>query len=51
MELFFCVLLSMGFSEKQVSALKQETLDSLNSKEFDKKIKKKDKTVKKKKVS
>ena len=51
MELFFCVLLSMGFSEKQVSALKQETLDSLNSKEFDKKIKKKDKTVKKKKDS
>ena len=51
MELFFSVLISMGFSEENVSILRKETMSSLNSTEFDKKIKKKAKPIKKKKAS
>jgi len=51
MELFFSVLISMGFSEENVSILRKETMSSLNSTEFDKKIKKKAKPTKKKKAS
>ena len=51
MEIFFCVLVSMGFSDDNVNALRKETLDSLNSKDFDKKVKKKVKPTKNKKAS
>ena len=51
MEMFFSVLISMGFSDENVSALRKETLDSINSKDFDKKLKKKAKPIKKKKAS
>jgi hypothetical protein len=51
MELFFSVLISMGFSKENVSILRKETMSSLNSTEFDKKIKKKAKLTKKKKAS
>ena len=51
MEIFFCVLISMGFSDDNVSALRKETLDSINSKDFDKKVKKKATPTKKKKAS
>jgi hypothetical protein len=41
----------MVFSDENVSELRKETLDSINSKEFDKKVKKKAKPTKKKKAS
>ncbi len=51
MEIFFCLLSSMGFNDKQVESLRKETLESVNSTDFDKKVKKKAKPVKKKKAS
>ena len=51
MEMFFSVLISMGFSDDNVNSLRKETLDSINSKDFDKKVKKKAKPTKKKKAS
>ena len=41
----------MGFNEKQIQALRKETLESVNSTDFDKKVKKKAKPTKKKKAS
>jgi hypothetical protein len=51
MEMFFCLLKSMGFSDEHIDKLREETLSSLNSQDFDKKIKKKAKPNKKKKAS
>tara|TARA_R100000655_G_scaffold20726_1_gene42736 strand:+ start:636 stop:1121 length:486 start_codon:yes stop_codon:yes gene_type:complete len=51
MEMFFALLCSMGFNEKQIEALRKETLSSIDSKGFDKKVKKKAKPTKKKKAS
>ena len=51
MEMFFCLLNSMGFSNEQIENLRKETLESINSTEFDKKVKKKEKPTKKKKAS
>lgn len=51
MEMFFCLLKSMGFGDENIAALRKETLDSINSKDFDKKVKKKATSTKKKKAS
>jgi len=51
MEMFFSLLSSMGFNDKQVESLRKETLNSIDSKGFDKQIKKKAKPIKKKKAS
>tara|TARA_R100000781_G_scaffold114720_1_gene86320 strand:- start:3538 stop:4023 length:486 start_codon:yes stop_codon:yes gene_type:complete len=51
MEMFFCLLNSMGFSSEQIENLRKETLESINSNDFDKKVKKKEKPTKKKKAS
>ena len=41
MEMFFCLLKSMGFGDDHIEKLREETLSSLNSQDFDKKVKKK----------
>lgn len=41
MEMFFCLLSSMGFSEDQIGKLRKETFEAVTSKEFDNKVKKK----------
>jgi len=51
MEMFFSLLGSMGFTDEQVKNLRRETLESINSVDFDKKLKKKAKPIKKKKAS
>ena len=51
MEMFFSLLLSMGFSNEQIEELKKETYDSINSIDASEKVKKKVKATKKKKAS
>ncbi len=51
MEMFFSLLLSMGFSDDQIKELKKETYNSINGIDTNEKVKKKAKTVRKKKAS
>ena len=51
MEMFFSLLLSMGFSNEQIEELRKETYDSINSIDASEKVKKKVKATKKKKAS